>query len=503
MDETAPLLPEETRAFEARRHSIEAASVANNKDLVYFDPDGDDENPMDWPAPYKWGIVALLASMAFTVTFTCISVVPIATRIVADLDGEGSTPSRSSSVLLVTIWELGEAAGPLFIAPLSEAYGRYPVVNIANMLFIGTVVLAALATSSETMILSRCLTGVAVVSNVLNPAIVGDMFPPEQRGTAMSLIQLAPLTGGAIGPAIAGAIAETAGWRTILWMSVGLATACEILFLTLFRETYQVAILRRKAARLRRETGNAKLRTIFEVQDDESGVSPAGRVLEGAMRPLVVFCGSGVLQAMSLFGSVVFAFFYIMSTTLPDILQDLYQLSPAMTGLSFIPFSLGSSVSVIVCNMILDRIYIRMRDANGGVGQPEFRLPVVIAGAFSLPLAVLLYGFIAQARLPLPLLLFSVGLMGGTLMLGFLPVMNYFVDAFGLYSASAITAIIVTRCIMGTFLPLLAQPLIEYLGYGGGFAVLAGILLALAPIPMLVMRYGARWRQGSKYTRDA
>lgn len=264
--------------------------------------------------------------------------VPIAGRIVADLDGEGSTPSKSSSVLLVTIWELGEAAGPLFIAPLSEAYGRYPVVNVANTLFIATVVLAALATSSETMILSRCLTGVAVVSNVLNPAIVGDMFPPDQRGAAMSIIQLAPLTGGAIGPAIAGAIAETAGWRTILWMAVGLATACEVLFLFLFRETYQVAILRRKAARLRRETGNQKLRTVFDGEENAK-VSTAARVLEGAMRPLVVFSGSGVLQAISFFGSVTFAFFYVMSTTLPDILQDLYQLSPAMTGLSFISFS--------------------------------------------------------------------------------------------------------------------------------------------------------------------
>lgn len=50
-------------------------------------------------------------------TFTCIGVVPVAGRIVLDLEGR---ESKSSSVLLVTIWELGEAAGPLIIAPLSE-----------------------------------------------------------------------------------------------------------------------------------------------------------------------------------------------------------------------------------------------------------------------------------------------------------------------------------------------------------------------------------------------
>ena len=39
--------------------------------------------------------------------------------------------------LYYLVWELGEAAGPLLIAPLSEAFGRCYVYNIANVLFIG------------------------------------------------------------------------------------------------------------------------------------------------------------------------------------------------------------------------------------------------------------------------------------------------------------------------------------------------------------------------------
>lgn len=57
-------------------------------------------------------------------TFTCTTAIPLAGYIVRDLDG--SNPSRSASVLLVTIWEMGEAAGPLFLTPLSEVFGRYP-----------------------------------------------------------------------------------------------------------------------------------------------------------------------------------------------------------------------------------------------------------------------------------------------------------------------------------------------------------------------------------------
>ncbi|KIX99028.1 uncharacterized protein Z520_05489 [Fonsecaea multimorphosa CBS 102226] len=500
MDETQPLL----------RSTIQAQQgpdkAAHPTDIVDFDPNGDPENPRDWPTAYKWGIVALLAFMAFTVTFTCISVVPVANRIVYDLDG---TNSKSASVLLVTIWEFGEAFGPLVLAPLSESLGRYPVFNVANVLFISATVLAALCQSTPLFIAARALTGVAVASNVLNPAIVGDMFVSEQRGSAMSFIMLAPLLGGAIGPAIAGAIAETLGWRQVLWVGVALASACEVAFLTCFRETYKVAILNRRVARLRKETGNLALRTAVDVDDAEADVKRTTKLWDSVLRPFVVFFDSGVLQAMSLFGSLVFTYFYVMSTTLPDILEGIYGLSPALTGFTFISFSVGSVISVIICNLFLDRIYIRLRDAaaakkgfssSSSEGQPEYRLPLAIIGGFTLPFMVALYGWAAELRLPLPVLILVLVLLGNALMLGFIPLMAYVVDAFKLYSASAMTALIVTRCLMGTFLPLGVEPLVKAMGYGWGFSILCALSLLTAPIPVFIYRYGAKWRRMCPYT---
>ncbi|RYP50392.1 hypothetical protein DL768_004067 [Monosporascus sp. mg162] len=330
MDDTLPLLSGPDCQIGGRYEE------QNSKDIVDFDPKGDAENPMEWPVAYKWSIVALLALTAFTVTFTCCAVVPIANRIVDDLDGAQS--SKSASVLLVTIWELGEAAGPLLIGPLSEVFGRYPVINVSNILFIAATVLAAVCQSSSLLIGARALTGLAVATGVLSPAIVGDIFLPERRGTAMSFVQMAPLLGGAIGPAISGAIAERLGWRCVMWISVALASFCEVVFLSFFRETYKVPILRRKAARLRRETGNESLKTVFDIE----GRGLLQNVGESVMRPMVVFLNSGVLQAMSLFGALVFTFFYIMSVSLPyarDIMGDIYHLTPALIGSAFMSFS--------------------------------------------------------------------------------------------------------------------------------------------------------------------
>ncbi|KAI0453053.1 MFS transporter [Xylaria acuta] len=491
MDETQPLLAD------VHLVDTERCDELSREDIVDFDVDGDAENPMEWPTAYKWGIVSLLFFMAFTVTFTCISVVPIANRIIYDLD-DGRV-SKSSSVLLVTIWELGEAAGPLLIAPLSEVFGRYPVMNGATILFILATALAAVSESAALFIFARALTGLSVASNVLGPAIVGDMFATEHRGSAISIIALAPLIGGSLGPAIGGAIAETLGWRWVLWLSVALALACEIIFFTLFRETYKVTILRRRAARLRTETGNPKLRTIFDTNDGQSSLH---KIWECAVRPAIVLSGSSVLQVVSLHGALMFSYYYVFSTTLPDILQQLYGLSAAATGLAFIAFSVGSTISVIIMNIFLDKIYIKLRDRNKGVGTPEFRLPIAITGAFSLPLSVIAYGWVSQLRLPLPVLMFAVGLFGTTLTLVYLPLNAYVVDAFGIYAASGMTAIIVTRCLMSTLLPLATEPLVRKFDWGLGVSVLGGIGIVLSPIPVLVFRYGARWRQLSIYTKD-
>lgn len=152
--------------------------------------------------------------------------------------------------------------------------------------------------------------------------------------------------------------------------------------------------------------------------------------------------------------------------------------------------------------MAVDRIYIKMRKLNSGKALPEYRLPLLIAGSCLLPIAVALYGWAAEKRWSVAFMLFAVIFLGFSLLLGVVPLMAYVVDGYGVYSASATTALLVVRCLMGTFLPLAVSPLVEKLGYGWAFTVLAAIVLAVAPIPALVMRYGSKWREYSDYTKD-
>lgn len=250
--------------------------------------------------------------------------------IITDLSGH---TDRSAATLLVTLWEFGESAGPLLIAPLSEVFGRAVVYHVCNTAFLFIVILTALCQSAPLFITLRAFTGLFVAANVLNPAVVGDIFRPDKRGGPMSVVFLAPLIAGAVAPAISGAVAQWIGWRQVMWMCAIVAGLCELAFLALFRETYSVPILRRRAEKRRERLG---------MSAEEAKAKKKAKYAELKMsvrRPASVMGSSFVLAALSLFGSVYFAQFYVLSVSFPMILEELYGLSPAQAGSCLIGWS--------------------------------------------------------------------------------------------------------------------------------------------------------------------
>lgn len=169
--------------------------------------------------------------------------------------------------------------------------------NVANCFFIGGIVISALSGRLAPLIFSRFLTGCAVAANVLGPAIVGDIFPSERRGAAMSAVMLAPLIGGALGPTISGVLAEATGWRQIMWMCCGIAVVIELCFLTLFKETYAPTILKKIAKKKREETGDDSWTTEYEQKSD---VSNARYFLQSMFRPFQIIWSSSMLQVLSI-----------------------------------------------------------------------------------------------------------------------------------------------------------------------------------------------------------
>jgi MFS family permease len=102
--------------------------------------------------------------------------------------------------LTLSIFVLGYAIGPLLMAPLSEMYGRVYVLQLSNLIYFFFNLGCGLAQSKTQMIIFRFLSGLGGSAPVaLGGGVIADLFPPEERGKAISIYALAPLLGPAVG----------------------------------------------------------------------------------------------------------------------------------------------------------------------------------------------------------------------------------------------------------------------------------------------------------------
>lgn len=104
--------------------------------------------------------------------------------------------SQTVSTLAITLYVLGLAIGPMFMSPLSEVYGRLPVYHSGNLVFVGFMVGSALSKNIGQFMVFRFISGCAGGTPMaLGGGTIADVTTIEQRGLAMALFSLGPLTG--------------------------------------------------------------------------------------------------------------------------------------------------------------------------------------------------------------------------------------------------------------------------------------------------------------------
>jgi MFS family permease len=104
----------------------------------------------------KWVWVGLLSAITLLTPFASSILSPAITT----LDREFRNDNDIVGSMTVSIYLLGYVVGPIIIAPLSETYGRKPVLTSANAFFCLWQIGCALAPNIETLIISRFFSGV-------------------------------------------------------------------------------------------------------------------------------------------------------------------------------------------------------------------------------------------------------------------------------------------------------------------------------------------------------
>lgn len=327
--------------------------------------------------------------------------------------------------------------------------------------------------------------------------MLGDVWRNEERGLSVGIYTLITLLSPTLGPLLGGFITEYSSWRWTFW-TISIADACiQLVALLFFRETFAPVLLARKVQTLRKETGNQALHTKWERAD----VTFKRRVQGAFARPFLMLITQPICQVFALYGFYTFGLVYLALATFAEIWTSEYHESVSISGLNYLALALGYIIGTQSCSRLIEIVYKRLQNSRGGDRKPEYRLPLLIPGAFLVPIGLLWYGWSTEKHLhwimpDIGMVIFGMGVKFTTQCQQL-----YALDVYPTYAASASAQAMFIRSLSGFAFPVFAPYLYQSLGYGWGNSVLAILAVVIGvPAPFFLWFYGPSLRRKSEYS---
>lgn len=284
------------------------------------------------------------------------------------------------------------------------------------------------------------------------------------------------------------------GWRwteyiQAIWVFTVFAMATFFL-----PEVYGPVLLKRRAASLRKSTGNSAYWHPHEnVKLDFKSI-----VTKHLARPLRMLVTEPMVACIALYASFVYALLYLTLEVFPIVFAEMRHYSLVVSSLPFLGLFVGVLCAVLI-NLANQPRYIRIVDQNGGKPVPEARLPPMLIGGLLFAIGLFWFGWTAAPQFSWVLPTVAAGFIGAGFNVIFQQCINFLVDSYGLYAASAVSANTFTRSILACAFPLVAKPMFHNLGVGPAMSILGGIACLALPVPLIFMKYGLRLRKMSKF----
>jgi DHA1 family multidrug resistance protein-like MFS transporter len=463
--------------------------------LVDFEGDDDPYRPMNWPTKKKVTTTLMYGLTTMSATWAS-SAYSAGTEQVAREFHVGT----QVAVLGTTLFLFGFGLGPLLWAPLSEVYGRRIAVLTPMFVAVCFSFGSATAKDFQTLMLTRFFCAFFASAPVTNTGgVLGDLYSPAWRALAMAGYAMAVVGGPCLGPVVSAAFVAnpSLGWRWTEYFTGILQASILVVDIIFVDESYPPKLLVYKARRLRHETGNWALHTKFEEWD----VSIAELSKKFLVRPIQLLC-TPICFLVALYASFCYGVLYLQLGGIPIIFGSLRGWPEVSATLPFLAILLGAIIgcSINAYNQIL---YNKVYHAAGDRAVPEARLPPMMLGSVLFSAGQFLLGWTAAPHFHWIIPCIGLVMLGTGFFTIFQAALNYLVDTFAGYAASAVAANTFLRsCFAGAF-PLVVGPMYRNIGTGPASSITGGFAALLIPVPFVFYRYGKRIRAGSKWSRGS
>ena len=164
--------------------------------------------------PSRREFIALMAMLFATIAFSIDAMLPALPALAAEFSA--GAPNRVQ--LVVTIFVLGMGLGTLFAGPLSDRFGRKPVILAGAGLYILSAFVATQVASLETLLAARLAQGLGAAGpRVVALAIIRDLYAGRGMAQIMSFVMIVFTLVPAIAPSLGAVLTGFAGWRAVFW----------------------------------------------------------------------------------------------------------------------------------------------------------------------------------------------------------------------------------------------------------------------------------------------
>ena len=188
------------------------------------------------PAPRRWSTPALMALLAAITALAPFSLQIFLPALPAIQASFAIAPGIVQLALSLSI--LANAVANLAYGPLSDRFGRRPVLLVGLAAFIAGSLGCALAPSIELLIIARIVQSIGGAAGmVLARAIVRDLYDRERSASIIAYLTMAMVVAPMLAPTIGAVLLDVASWRAIFFLATGIGVALTWPILVTLAET--------------------------------------------------------------------------------------------------------------------------------------------------------------------------------------------------------------------------------------------------------------------------
>ncbi|KAI0107169.1 major facilitator superfamily domain-containing protein [Nemania sp. FL0031] len=494
------------------RHAVPVPKDARRGLLPWLSLVPEVDKPYNYSNGVKWIVTLVVAAAACAGPMGSAIIYPCLGEIAADLH-----VSKTVVNLSIAVYMLSMSIFPLWWSSFSETLGRRSIYLVSFSLSAVFTVASGLSQNIAQLVIFRLLSGGASASvQAVGAGTIADIWEPRERGRAMGIFYLGPLTGPLLAPIIGGGLTAGFGWRSTMYF---LAVYCAVIFaLVLFslpetlprrrQEQATPAPIPIPTAPEEVGGGTALSRVSTRRSAVQARTKSAGRwvkrIFVDPLSILKLLRFPAVALVVS-YAAITFGSLFILNICVQAAFEaPPYSFTPVIVGLLYIPSSLGYFIASLLGGPWLDRIMVREArkagryDARGRlVFYPEDRIRenAWISSALY-PGALVWFGWTVQTHQHWVVPSVANFFFGAGSMLVFSMATTVLTEFIPKRASSGVAVNNFVRNILSATGSVVGQPLIDAIGFGWlttGVAVIAFVSGNAALL--LLRRNSQKWRK--------